>query len=103
LLLVQAIHYALRHRLWLERVPLDGRLKLSNNRAERSVKPFVIGRKNGLFNNTPKGATGSAIIYSIVETAKENGVSPYDYLSAVFYKAPYLSPDAIAVALLPCG
>lgn len=56
----------------------------SNNRAERSIKPFVIGRKNWLFANTPRGAKTSAIIYSIVETAKENGLNPFDYLKYVF-------------------
>lgn len=58
----------------------DGRLELDNNRGERSIKPFVIGRKNWLFSNTPKGAKASAIIYSIVESAKENNLSPYAYL-----------------------
>ena len=61
----------------------DGRLEISNNRAERSIKPFVIGRKNWMFANTPKGARTSAIIYSIVETAKENGLNPYAYLEYV--------------------
>ena len=59
----------------------DGRLELSNNRAERSIKPFVIDRKNFLFANTPSGATSSAAIFSLIETAKENGLDPYRYLS----------------------
>jgi len=80
--------YALNQRLWLERILLDGCLELSNNRAERSIKPFVIGRKNWLFNNTPKGATASAMIYSIVETAKENGLNPFAYLTYIFQNAP---------------
>ena len=50
----KAIHYALEQRPYLENVFLDGRLELSNNRAERSIKPFVIGRKNWLFSATPK-------------------------------------------------
>ena len=100
-LLGLAVYYALNQRLWLERVLLDGRLELSNNRAERSIKPFVIGRKNWLFNNTPKGATTSAMIYSVVETAKENSVIPFDYLSAVFRKAPNLPAQERADALLP--
>src|SRR5690606_14970462 len=45
--------------------------------AERAIKPFVIGRKNWLFSNTPRGARTSAILYSIVETAKENGLKPF--------------------------
>ena len=59
----------------------DGRLEISNNRAERSIKPFVIDRKNFLFANTPKGATGSAIMFSLLQTAIENGMDPYNYLT----------------------
>ena len=59
----------------------DGRLELSNNRAERSIKPFVIDRKNFLFANTPKGAKGSAIMFSLIQTAIENGLDPYQYLT----------------------
>ena len=66
----------------------DGRLEIDNNRSERSIKPFVIGRKNFLFSNTPKGAKSSAIIYSIVETAKENGLIPFEYLKYLFEQLP---------------
>lgn len=59
----------------------DGRLELSNNRAERSIKPFVIDRKNFLFANTPKGATGSAVMFSLIQTAIENNMDPYKYLT----------------------
>lgn len=59
-----------------------------NNRAERSIKPFVIGRKNFLFANTPRGARASAVMYSIIESAKENGLDPYKYLVYIFEKAP---------------
>ena len=52
-----------------------------NNWAERSIKPFVIDRKNFLFANTPKGATGSAIMFSLIQTAIENGLDPYKYLT----------------------
>lgn len=66
----------------------DGRLEIDNNRGERSIKPFVIGRKNWLFSNTVKGANASAIIYSIVETAKENGLNPFNYLKYLFEILP---------------
>ncbi len=66
----------------------DGRLELSNNRAERSIKPFVMSRKNFLFANTPSGATGSATMFSLIETAKENGLDPFRYLTYVFQTAP---------------
>ena len=64
----------------------DGRLELSNNRAERSIKPFVIDRKNFLFANTPKGAKGSAIMFSLIQTAIENGLDPYKYLTWLLKK-----------------
>ena len=63
-------------------------MEIDNNRAERSIKPFVMGRKNWLFSNTAKGAKSSAIIYSIVETAKENGLNPFNYLSYLFEELP---------------
>ncbi len=66
----------------------DGRLEIDNNRSERSIKPFVVGRKNWLFANTQRGARASAVIYSIVETAKENGLNPFNYLSYIFEKLP---------------
>ena len=59
----------------------DGRLEISNNRAERSIKPFVIDRKNFLFANTPKGAVRSAVMFSFIRTAMEYGLDPYEYLS----------------------
>jgi len=52
--------------------------------AERSIKPFVIGRKNWLFCNTPGGAKSSATIYSLIQTALENGLKPQVYLEYVF-------------------
>ncbi|MGL5514458.1 MAG: transposase domain-containing protein, partial [Sporomusa sp.] len=58
--------------------------ELSNNRAERSIKPFVIGRKNWLFCNTPAGAKSSGAIYSLIQTAMENGLNPQAYLEYVF-------------------
>ena len=59
----------------------DGRINIDNNRAERAIKPFVIGRKNWLFSNTPRGAKASAMLYSIIETAKANGLFIDDYLN----------------------
>lgn len=70
---------------------LDGRIEISNNRAERSIKPFVMSRKNFLFANTPLGAKSSAVIFSLIETAKENGLDPYRYLTFVLKEAPKLS------------
>lgn len=60
---------------------MDGRLELSNNRAERSIKPFVIDRKNFLFANTPGGAKGSAVMFSMIQTALNNNLDPWRYLT----------------------
>ncbi len=81
----------------------DGRIELSNNRAERSIKPFVISRKNFLFANTPGGAQSSAVIFSLIETAKENGLDPYRYLSWLLNEAPRRAPSNPdwATTLLP--
>lgn len=84
----KAKHYALGQRKYLERYLLDGRLEISNNRAERSIKPFVIDRKNFLFANTPRGAKASAVMFCIIETAKENGLNPFAYLTYIFKNAP---------------
>ena len=65
---------------------LDGRLQCSNNAAERSIKPFVISRKNFLFCNTPSGANASAVTFSLIETAKANELNPFKYLVYIFEK-----------------
>jgi transposase len=85
-----AIHYC--RAQWDKLVVFiqDGRLELDNNRAERSIKPFVMGRKNWLFSNTPKGAVASSTIYSLIETAKENGLVPFQYLTYLFERLPNL-------------
>ncbi len=94
----KAINYCLNQWPKLEAFMLDGRLDIDNNRSERSIKPFVIGRKNWIFSNTPKGARASAITYSIVETAKENGLNSFYYLQYLFEKLPNIDiedPDAL--------
>lgn len=84
----KAIKYCLNQWAKLEAFLLDGRLEISNNRAERAIKPFVIGRKNFLFSKSVKGAKASAITYSIIETAKANGLVPFFYLKYLFEKLP---------------
>ncbi len=84
----QAIKYCLSQWNKLEAFMQDGRLELDNNRSKRSIKPFVIGRKNWLFANTPRGARASAIVYSVMETAKENGLNTFRYLIHLFEKLP---------------
>ena len=101
----RAIHYLLEQWPYLTRYLEDGRLELSNNRAERSIKPFVMGRKNWLFANTPGGAQASAVIYSLIETAKESKLDPYKYLLWVLQSAPGLSQadEFWAEKLLPAN
>ena len=83
----KAFHYLKEQWPYLTNYLKDGRLEISNNRAERSIKPFVIDRKNFLFANTPKGATGSAIMFSLIQTAIENGLDPYRYLTWLLKQA----------------
>lgn len=69
-----------------------------NNRCERAIKPFVMGRKTFLFSKTAKGANASATLYSIVETAKANGLVPYDYLMHVMEKIMHGETDSEKLA-----
>jgi transposase len=84
----KAVNYALSQRKYLENIYLDGRLEISNNLAERSIKPFVQGRKQWLFSCTPNGAESSSIYYSIIETAKANNLNPFQYLKFLLEKLP---------------
>lgn len=79
----RAITYALGQKKSLMNVFLDPRLELTNNAAERAVKPVVIGRKNWLFAHCERGAKANAVLYSIIETAKENMLKPYEYIKWV--------------------
>jgi transposase len=63
-------------------------MEIDNNRSEHSIKPVMTGRKALLFANIPQGARASAIIYSIVETTKANGLNPYYYLRYLFEQLP---------------
>ena len=71
----------------------DGQLNIDNNRAERAIKPFVIGRKNWLFSQTTNGANASAALYSIIETAKANGLIPFDYVMGCINELCKPTPD----------
>lgn len=88
----KALDYAKKHVPSLKNVLLDGSLEIDNNAAERKIKPFVIGRKNFLFANTSKGATCSAQIYSIIETAKSNNLIIEKYLVHLFENLVGLDP-----------
>ncbi|MFT4671977.1 MAG: transposase [Pseudohongiellaceae bacterium] len=90
----KAIGYSLRQWPKLSRYIEHGNLNIGNNRAERAIKPFVIGRKNWMFANTTNGAKASATLYSLIETAKANGLVPFDYIKYVLDKLSK-NPDDI--------
>ena len=79
----------------------NGELSISNILAENAIRPFVMGRKAWLFSDTPKGAHASAIHYSMIETAKANGLEPYEYLTHVLKALPYADTVEKIEALLP--
>jgi transposase len=79
----------------------DGRLDIDNNAIERAIRPFVIGRNNWIFADTVKGAKASANLYSLIETAKLNGLEPYRYLHHVFKELPKAQTLAEIELLLP--
>jgi len=84
----KALNYL--HNEWAKLIVYleDGRLKIDNNGAENAIRPFVIGRKNWLFSHSVNGVKASANLYSLIETAKANGLEPYAYLRNVFTELP---------------
>ena len=88
LALEHALKYAQEYFPYTMNVLLDGRLELDNNLAERAIRPFAIGRRNWLFSDTPKGADASAAIYSVMTTAKMNGLNPRLYLEWLLDEMP---------------
>ena len=100
-LLGKAIQYCLNQ--WEKLVVyIDaGFLKPDNNVAENAIRPFVLGRKNWLFSGAPRGAEASATFFSLIETAKANGLEPYAYLRYLFAKLPLSRTAEDYLALLP--
>ena len=84
----KAVTYIRNRQDLLENYLLDGRCSFSNNAGERAVKQVVIGRKNWLFAVVPSGAEASALIYTMVEMARANGVNIYQYLTYLLEKCP---------------
>lgn len=79
----------------------DGRIPIDNNLVENTIRPFVVGRKNWLFSGSPGGAAASATMYSLIETAKANGMEPYWYLRYLFEKLPEAKTPEERYRLLP--
>ena len=97
----KAIYYTLGQWDKLRIFLTHGEVPIDNNRCENAIRPFVIGRKAWLFSDTVHGAKASAHLYSLVETAKANGVEPHAYLSRLFERLPHLKTVEDFEALLP--
>ena len=100
-LLGQAISYTLSNWEKLIVYLQDGRLKPDNNLVENAIRPFVLGRKNWLFSGSPDGAKASATFFTLIETAKANGLEPYAYLRHIFEKLPLAQTEQDLKDLLP--
>lgn len=100
-LLGKAIYYTLR--LWPQLTVYlkNGYVPIDNNAAENAIRPFVIGRKNWLFSGSPRGAKASAILYSLIETAKANKLEPGAYLKHLFENLPKARSENALISLLP--
>ena len=96
-----ALHYLYNRWDKLLLIMEDGTIPLSNAKAENAIRPFVIGRKNWLFSDTPGGAEASCAIYSIIESAKANGLDPFRYLSYVIAKLPNIEAIEDYEKLMP--
>jgi transposase len=83
-----AFHYALNQERYLRVFLTDGDVPMDNNASERAIRGFCVGKKNWQVIDTIKGATSSAIIYSIAETAKANNLKPYDYFEYLLTELP---------------
>jgi transposase len=100
-LLGQAIRYTLTNWPKLIIYLEDGRLRPDNNLVENAIRPFVVGRKNWLFAGSPDGARASATFFTLIETAKANGLEPYAYLRHIFEKLPLAQTEQDLKELLP--
>jgi transposase len=97
----KAVSYALGEWAKLIRYVEEAFLTPDNNVSENAIRPFVVGRKNWLFSNTPNGAHASACIYSLIESAKANGLEPYRYLRYIFNRLPAIKDEESVKKLLP--
>jgi transposase len=100
-LLGKAIGYTLNQWSRLIAYLQDGRLRPDNNLVENAIRPFVVGRKNWLFSGHPRGASASAFLYSLIETAKANGLKPYLYMRYLFDQLPLAKTEEDYRNLLP--
>ncbi|NJP39403.1 IS66 family transposase [Alkalicoccus luteus] len=92
-ILGKALQYAVNQEPFLRQALKPETQAIDNNLVERHIRPFVIGRNNWLFSTSPAGATASAAIYSLIETAKANGVNPEAYVTYLLETIPNLTPE----------
>jgi transposase len=97
----RAITYTLNQWEYLVGYCADGKLNISNAMAENAIRPFAVGRRAWLFADTPQGARASATCYSLVETAKLNGLDPHSYISHVLANIAEADTVEKLEALLP--
>jgi transposase len=96
-----AIDYALSNWTAINVYLEDGRLNIDNNPIENKIRPFALGRRNWLFMGNPRGATAAATIFSLIESAKANGLEGYYYLRHILTRLPYCKSKEELRALLP--
>lgn len=84
----KALAYSINQEKYLRFFLSDGNVPPDNNYAEQAIRPFTIGRKNFILMETDHGARASAMLYSIVETAKANGINTYQYLELLLTELP---------------
>jgi len=101
LLLGKAIGYTLNQWDRLIKYVDNSVIGLDNNMAENAIRPFVVGRKNWLFSDSVSGVNASAVLYSIIETAKANDLNSFWYLYYIFEKLPLIKSDSEYDKLMP--
>ena len=97
--LAKAITYTLNQWGPLTQYLDHGHVSIDNNAAERQIRPFTIGRKNWLFMGSVGGAKSASVIYSLIETAKANGLNPTLYLTRLLEEMPRTPPDLYSTLL----
>jgi transposase len=97
----KAVRYALNNWSNLTSYLKDGRIEIDNNAVENRIRPFAVGRKNWLFSGSPNGAKAGAVLYSLIETCKANGIEPYAYFCAMLHRIRLCHTEKDYQYLLP--
>lgn len=89
----QGLNYLINQEAYLKVFLTDGDVPIDNSASERAIRTFCIGKKNWMFHNTANGASASAMVYSISETAKLNNLRPYYYFKYILTELPKLCDE----------